>query len=81
MAQAIADARATADELAKGVGKRIVGAHTISNPGFNVRYAEPTTLDSVTVRGNALAAPGVVVLKEGRIKLSQDVYIVYLMTD
>jgi len=81
MVEAIADARATADGLAKGVGKRITGVHTISNQGFNVRYAESYALDSVTVQGNALLAPGAVVLKEGRVTLAQDVYIIYLMAD
>jgi uncharacterized protein YggE len=81
MSDAIADARATADELAKGVGKRIAGVHTISNQGFNVRYAESVELDTVTVQGVALLAPGSVVLKEGRITLAQDVYIIYLIAD
>lgn len=81
MVRAIGNARATADEMAKGVGKRIAGVHTISNQGFNVRYAESTDLDSVTVQGTALLSPGSVVLKEGRITLDQDVYIIYLLAD
>jgi uncharacterized protein YggE len=82
LADAIRNAKATADEMARGVGKRISGVHTISNQSFNIRYAESsTTLDSVTVTGKALLAPGTVVLKEGRITLDQDVYIVYLLAD
>jgi uncharacterized protein len=79
MADAIANARATADELAKGVGKRITGVHTLSNQGFNVRYSESTSLDSVIVTGGAPAPK--VILKEGKITLTQDVYIIYLISD
>jgi uncharacterized protein YggE len=80
-ADAIADARATADELAKGINKRIVGAHTISNQPFNVRYSDSTTLDSVTVRGSRSVAPGAIALKVGKIKLDQDVYVIYQLAD
>lgn len=82
LADAISNAKSTADEMARGVGKRVSGVHTISNQAFNIRYAESaTTLDTVTVVGTALLAPGTVVLKEGRITLDQDVYVVYLLAD
>ena len=81
LADAIRNAKAAADEMARGVGKRISDVHTISNQAFNIRYAESTNLDTVTVLGTALLAPGTVVLKEGRITLDQDVYIVYLLAD
>ena len=77
--EAIANARATAEALAAGVGRKLGPVHTISNQGFNVRYSESTTLDTVTVAGTALFAPGVVALREGRITLDQDVYIVYAL--
>lgn len=79
--KAIANARATAEALAKGVGRKLGPVHTISNQGFNMRYSESaTTLDSVTVTGaNALSAPGIVSLREGRITLDQSVYIVYAL--
>jgi uncharacterized protein YggE len=78
---AIADAHTTAEDMAKGIGMKIVGVQTISNRGFNVSYAESssaTTLDTVTVEGTALLAPGVV-LKKGQLTLEQDVYIIYLL--
>lgn len=79
--KAIANARTTAEALAKGVGRKLGPVHTISNQGFNMRYSESTTtLDSVAVTGaNALSAPGIVSLREGRITLDQSVYIVYAL--
>ena len=80
--KAIENARKTAEALAAGVGRKLGAVHTISNQGFNMRYSESaTTLDTVTVSGSnvALLAPGTVSLREGRITLSQDVYIVYAL--
>lgn len=78
--QAIDDARTTAEGLALGVGRKLGPVHTISNQGFNMRYSENAgTLDSVTVMGTALMAPGAIVLREGRITLDQNVYIVYAL--
>lgn len=82
LANAIRNARATADEMARGVGKRISDVHTISNQAFNIRYAESSTsLDTITVTGTRMRAPAPSVLKEGRITLDQDVYIIYLMAN
>lgn len=82
LASAIKNARTTADEMARGVGKRISDVHTISNQAFNIRYAESsTTLDTITVTGSRVAAPAAAVLKEGRVTLDQDVYIVYLISE
>lgn len=81
IADAIADARATAEEMAKGIDKRIVGAHTISNQSSNLRYSESSTLDSVTVTGSRSVAPGAIALKVGKIKLEQNIYVVYRLAD
>ncbi len=80
--KSIANARATAESLAAGVGRKLGPVHTISNQGFNMRYSESaTTLDTVTVTGSnvALLAPGVAALREGRITLDQSVYIIYTL--
>ena len=79
--KSIENARATAEALAAGVGRKLGPVHTISNQGFNVRYSEGMSLDAVTVTGSngALLAPGVVSLREGRITLDQSVYIIYML--
>lgn len=79
--KAISDARATAEVLAAGVGRKLGPVHTISNQSLNIRYSESTQLGSVSVTGGAVAlmAPGVVALREGRITLDQDVYIIYAL--
>ena len=91
MAQAVQDARLTGETMAKAVGKRIGDVHNVSNQGFNVRYVEggaddppvvfsaPAPMDSVTVAGNRMRAD--VVLREGRIELQQDVYVIYTLVD
>jgi len=82
VASAIKDARATADEMAAGVGMRISGVHTISNRGFNITYSESNGLQRVEVTGSRIGrANGDVVLKEGTITLDQDVYIVYALSN
>jgi len=82
--QAVADARRTADTMAKAVGKKIGTVHNVSNQGFNVRYVTSgdSTLDSVTVTGmgRSAAAPPVA-LREGTIQLDQNVYIIYTLVD
>lgn len=87
MAQAVQDARLTGDAMAKAVGKRLGDVHNVSNQGFNVRYVEggvddppvvfnaPAPMDGVEVSGNRMRAD--VVLREGRIELQQDVYVIY----
>ena len=81
---AVKDAKETADELAKAVHKRVAGVHTISNQPLGMRYADGgMTLDTVSVSGVALLAPGTVraTLKRGVINLDQDVYILYALAD
>jgi uncharacterized protein YggE len=79
--KAIENARETARALAAGVGRKLGAVHTVSNRGFNVSYSDSATpLGSVAVAGStALLAPGVVSMREGRITLDQDVYIVYAL--
>ncbi|HTM70036.1 MAG TPA: SIMPL domain-containing protein, partial [Luteimonas sp.] len=78
--KAISDARLTAGALAAGVGRKLGPVHTISNQSLNIRYSESTQLGSVTVSGAiALMAPGVAAMREGRITLDQDVYIIYAL--
>lgn len=83
MGAAIADARATAEALAAGAGRKLGPVHTISNRAFNVSYSDSgdaTNLGAVSVMGRSLAAPPPpVVLREGRITLDQDVYIIYTL--
>jgi uncharacterized protein YggE len=75
--KAIADAKATAEAMATGVGRKLGAVQNISNQGLNVRYSESAgLLDKVTVTGTRVANPQVV-LREGKITLDQDVYIVY----
>lgn len=79
--KAISDARATAEALAAGVGRKLGPVHTISNQSLNIRYSESAQLGSVSVTGSAvpLLAPGIVAMREGRITLDQDVYIIYAL--
>ena len=85
LTQAVDDARATAEIMAKAVGKRIGTVHNVSNQGFNLRYVESNdsySLDTVTVSGlgrNAGAPP--MVLSKGTIQLDQNVYIIYTLVD
>ena len=91
MAKAVQDARATGEVMAKAVGKRIGDVHNVSNQGFNVRYVEggadvplvvmdaPRAMDVITVAGSRAPAP--VTLREGRIELQQDIYIIYTLVD
>lgn len=85
LAQAVDDARTTAEIMAKAVGKRIGTVHNVSNQGFNVRYVETSdshSLDSVTVTGSHLRASAPpVVLSKGSIQLDQNVYIIYTLVD
>lgn len=81
--EAIADARSTAEALAAGAGRKLGAVHTISNEAFNISYSDSARgarLRSVTVMGSAMAAPPPMpVLREGRITLNQDVYIIYAL--
>ena len=91
MAKAVEDARATGEVMVKAIGRRLGTVHNVSNRGFNVQYVEggvddppvvfsaPAPMDSVTVTGSRLRSD--VVLREGRIELEQDVYIIYTLVD
>jgi len=91
MAKAVEDAKSTGEVMAKAVGKRLGDVHNVSNQGFNVRYVEggddgapvvfdtPRAIDVVSVSGSRASAP--VALREGRIELQQDVYIIYTLVD
>lgn len=81
LAEAIRDARSMADEMAKGIGKRISGVHTISNQSFNIRYADSYGVEGVTVMGSGALDVASIVLKEGTITLDQDVYIIFTISD
>lgn len=93
VAKAVEDARATGEVMAKAIGKRLGDVHNVSNQGFNVRYVEgggdgipvvfdaPRAIDVVTVSGSRAPAPAPVALREGRIELQQDVYIIYTLVD
>ena len=85
IAQAVQDARKTADIMASSVGRRVGAVHNISNQGFNVRYvtsSDAMSLDSITVTGSRMAAPAPpVALREGVIELDQNVYIIYTLVD
>ncbi|MBO9716893.1 MAG: SIMPL domain-containing protein [Pseudoxanthomonas sp.] len=76
---AIANARKTAQAMASGVGGKLGAVQNISNQGLDLQYSQ--SLDSVVVTGARLreAAPAAppVVMREGKITLDQDVYIVY----
>lgn len=82
--RAVANARETADVMARAVGRRVGNVHNISNSGFNIRYVEPngsTTLDRIEVTGSRIARAPPVVLEKGSIELQQDVYVIYTLTD
>lgn len=77
--KAIENAHDIATALAAGVGRKLGPVHTISNRGFNVSYADSAAIRERVQGSMALLAPGVVSLREGRITLDQDVYIVYAL--
>ena len=85
LADAVADARKTAEVMAASVGRRVGTVHNISNQGFNVRYVtsgDSTELDAITVTGTRLRAPAPpVALRQGVIQLDQNVYIIYTLVD
>ncbi|MBN8225692.1 MAG: SIMPL domain-containing protein [Xanthomonadales bacterium] len=83
--QAVADARSTAEIMARAVGKKIGTVHNVSNQGFNVRYVtsgDSDQLDRIMVTGSKTAASApAVALREGTIQLDQNVYIIYTLVD
>ncbi len=78
LAQAIKDARSTADEIAQNLGKKILTVHAISDRAIG----SGSYLSTVEVTGDrvALLAPGTV-FKAGKMLLRKDVYITYLIGD
>ena len=83
MTKAVEDARATGEVMAKAIGKHLGEVHNVSNQGFNLSYVEggvddpPVIMD--TPRAVDAAAP--IALREGKIELQQDVYIIYTLVD
>lgn len=85
--EAMDDARETADQVAAGLGKKIIGVHNASDQPLSSNYfGNGANFDRVNVQGSlALMAPGTVrgesemVLKKGVITLQRTIYIVYLL--
>jgi uncharacterized protein len=85
--EALTDARETADQVAAGLGKKIVGVHNASDQPLTSNYfGNGANLDAVSVSGSvALMAPGTVrgqsemVLKKGVITLQRTIYVIYLL--
>ena len=85
LASAISNARKTAEAMAPGVGRKLGEVQNISNRGLNLQYSE--SLDTVAVTGSAATSAAAVaapppppppaILREGKIELDQDVYIIY----
>lgn len=81
--RAVEDARRTAEAMAGAVGRRLGPVHNVSNQGFNARYSgldDPGDLDRVVVTGARSQAPQVV-LREGSIRVDQNVYVIYTLVD
>ena len=86
--EAIADAKAAAEEMADAVGKRLGSLFNVSDRAqstiySNVGYGERLPL-ARSAEAIALLAPGrraAIVLKEGEITVSADAYLVYLIGD
>lgn len=87
---AIADAQKAAAEMADAVGKRLVELQNVADRAQSTTYSSSgyssSGLQTVSVNGTALLAPGTVrsasiVLKEGEIKLSADAFLIYVMGD
>lgn len=80
--QAIANARATAEQMASRINSRIIGVHTVSDRAMTDSYVgRNTDLNAIGVAGAAVHdGPRVnVVLKAGVITIEQSVYIIYLL--
>jgi uncharacterized protein len=84
--EAMDDAKETAEQIATGLGKKIIGVQNVSDRPMNASYfGNGANLDALQVRGNvALTAPGTVrgqsemALKKGVITLERTIYIIYL---
>ena len=88
--EAIADARAAANEMADAVGKRLVELFNVSDRAQSTIYSNlgysgsgspiPRSTDSVALLAPAVRS-GNIVLKEGEISVSADAYLVYIIGD
>jgi uncharacterized protein YggE len=84
--EAIADAKAAAEEMADAVGKRLVELFNVSDRSQSTIYSNQGFagggLDSVTVYGSSVQRrTSEIVLKEGEITISADAYLVYIIGD
>lgn len=89
--EAIADAKAAADDMSTAVGKRLVELFNVSDRAQSTIYSNLGYSGSGTPVGRnatsvTLLAPGTVrtvgiVLKEGEITVSADAYLVYIIGD
>lgn len=85
--EAMDNARETADQVAAGLGKKIIGVHNVSDQPLMSSYlGYGGNADGMVVRGSvALLAPGTVrghsdiVLKKGVITLQRTIYIIFLL--
>jgi uncharacterized protein YggE len=80
MLQAIADAKATAERMAQGVGKRLLSLHNVSDRPQGDSYTR-MGISSFAVTGTRLNHSSNIVLKEGVITLTEDAYVIYLIGD
>jgi uncharacterized protein YggE len=89
--EAVADAKAAAEDLAGAVGRRLlelfnVSDHAQSTIYSNMGYSRSGAPSARSVSSVALLAPGTVrnsgiVLKEGEITVSADAFLVYIIGD
>jgi uncharacterized protein YggE len=81
--QAIADAKDSAEMLAKGVGKRLSSLHNVSDrpQGGSYSYSGATRSFNAPPAPAGLSHSSEVVLKEGVVTLEEDAYVIYLIGD
>lgn len=79
VAEAIANARATAAQMAEGVGMRITGVQSVSNERISTGVTYSDSYAPAASADMSGSRSGNVVLKEGAIELEQDIYIIYLI--
>lgn len=84
--EAMDDARSTADLVAANLGKKIIGVHNVSDTPQGRDYFRSgysTEISAVNVMGSAATAdaarPAKLVLKEGQITLTRNIYVIYLL--
>lgn len=89
MDAAIADAKDSAERMARAVGKKLLTLHNVSDRPQGVSYSEPeafgysspTTFDTIVVTGTRMHHSSSAILKEGVISLAQEAYVIYLIGD